>query len=430
MFPITHSADKPILDGVIARPHEISPRRPLFFVHVPKAAGNSIRHFLARCFPAGATRWLRHDMDSLVPNRLELGQHACYAGHEVYRYAESLPHPPVVITILREPVDRAVSTYYFNRGRGREVLRAEQGPWRMERMCDLSLGEFLLEEPATARQLFGNLQTAMFSHSVMPHLTGREATLGDLEVAKQNLARCAVVGLMERLPESLQLICHSLGWPMPDRVPWENKTQVKKNVVDHDPDTVRQLRELTALDAELYRFGVELFDKQLAAMQHELHRPRSSRDLPAAAVYAFDWPIPGYGWHLLEKSPHGAFCWSEGEAWLEFLIAGRGRLNVQILALAVLHPDQISALELSVNGFPVKGVWRQQPPGWTLNGSVDLPPAQQEAGRVRLQFRLPRVIRPCDLNSASSDTRNLGVAVHRVELRFAAALSRQRNRAA
>ena len=69
----------------------LSPSRPLFFVHVPKAAGCSIRRFLESRFPTGAIRWLRHDDGSFAPNRLDLGRHICYAGHEVFRFGELLP---------------------------------------------------------------------------------------------------------------------------------------------------------------------------------------------------------------------------------------------------------------------------------------------------------------------------------------------------
>ena len=297
-----------------------------------------------------------------------------------------------------------------------------QGAWSrpLGLLCDMSLGDFLRKEAGLARQYFGNLQTAMFSHPMMPHLMGAPGNaqrFGDRQAEPRPLRRCRPGGTTAGVPLANLPMFRLAG---SGSCAWENKTSCREKVGDHDPDTLRQLREITALDAELYHFGLKLFERQMAAMQQRLSIPQSPRDLPSAAVFAFDGPIPGYGWHLLEKSPHGDFCWSDDEPWLEFPLAGRGLLSMRVCVLALIPPNQINELELFVNGHRVNVECREDSPGWALSGSVNLPSAEQEAGRVRLEFRLPRLIRPCDVNPASCDTRKLGVAVHRVELSFAA----------
>src|SRR5262245_28712119 len=102
-----------------------SPGRPLYFVHVPKAAGTSVRQFLAMRVPEGAARWLRHeDSAAHAENRTGLDGFAVVGGHEVYDLRDHLPAAAAVVTILREPVERALSAYHYFRTLDRETLRA------------------------------------------------------------------------------------------------------------------------------------------------------------------------------------------------------------------------------------------------------------------------------------------------------------------
>ena len=47
-----------------------------------------------------------------------------------------------------------------------------------------------------------------------------------------------------------------------------------------------------------------------------------------------------------------------------------------------------------------------------------VPAAGTPGGRYRLDIRVPRTARPCDAFPGSTDTRELGVAVSRIELGF------------
>ena len=97
--------------------------------------------------------------------------------------------------MLREPVDRALSSYHFFRQHGVEALRRMGAGRAAERAAELPLAEFLRAEPDAARHHLGNLQTAMFSFPPMeqayPDVSPDAA---DLEAARCNLAECAVVG--------------------------------------------------------------------------------------------------------------------------------------------------------------------------------------------------------------------------------------------
>ena len=93
-----------------------------------------------------------------------------------------------------------------------------QGPPALtNRAQQLGLRRFLIEEEATARAWLSNVQTRQLAGASCADLTDNDPDL--LEVALANLKRCDLVGLVERLDETLLLLGQMMGWgcigPMP-----------------------------------------------------------------------------------------------------------------------------------------------------------------------------------------------------------------------
>jgi hypothetical protein len=185
------------------------PDRPLFYLQIPKCGGTSVNVLLRKAFPAEqGVRWLEHHPRRLADNSDGFGRHPCYSGHVVYRFRDLLPARTAVMTFLRDPVDRAVSAFYYFRSLGREKLAVEQATPGLDRCCELSLDEFLKAEPHTARVNLGNIQTWMFSQPHMYHVSPwRPLTGADLDEARRNLERVAFVGVTNRFEESIRLLC-------------------------------------------------------------------------------------------------------------------------------------------------------------------------------------------------------------------------------
>jgi hypothetical protein len=218
----------------------------------------SVNKLLRHVFPAEAIRWLEHHPDRLAGNRFGLGRHACYSGHVVYRFRDLLPPAAAVVTFLRDPIDRAVSAFYYFRSLGPAVLAREGAAPGLARCCDLSLTEFLRAEPDLARVHLGNVQTWMLARGHMytaPPWTA--VTRADLAAAMRNLERCLFVGRTDRLGESVRALCGVCGWPPPEEDLHENRT-ARPAAAALDAETRGRLEGLTAVDAELYRFGSEL----------------------------------------------------------------------------------------------------------------------------------------------------------------------------
>jgi len=165
------------------------------------------------------------------------------------------------ITMLREPIKRTISQYnhfYFEK----------HNVWH-EHVEGKSLEE-VLEHGAL--NWLDNLQTRLIS-GVDHGCEYGKCTPEMLEQAKQNLRDYfAVVGLVERFDESLILIKQAVGL----RNPFYFPINVRLKPAAHE-DTLSQramdlLKQHNALDLELYRYGQELFEKQLRRQDANFYR--------------------------------------------------------------------------------------------------------------------------------------------------------------
>jgi hypothetical protein len=163
--------------------------------------------------------------------------------HLFFGLHEHLPGPSTYITLIRDPVERAVSIY-FHHLRGGRVRR--------------SLEEYLRSEDVVR----DNGQTLRVSGG--PTSGDLEATDELLETAKRNLVEhFAWVGVTERFTESVVLLRRTFGWrPLYFRhqnaAPRTASTQLS-------PDLLDFVRERNRFDIELHRFAVDLLEARLAA---------------------------------------------------------------------------------------------------------------------------------------------------------------------
>jgi hypothetical protein len=228
------------------------------FTHVPKTSGTSfrksliepnlapeeifryggVRDFALRCRPRHRFVW----------GHMPLGAH--HATRRRVRY----------MTFLRDPIDRAVSYYYFVRD---SDPRAYRHPER-EAADALSLTEFY------ARRRYQNWQTRFLAglqyHQLYPRLDSPRFDRATLRRALANLeGRYACFGLQERFPESLDLIQESFGWERREAAEREKKTGTRPRLEELDAETVAALRRHNALDCRLYEAACERFEAQLTA---------------------------------------------------------------------------------------------------------------------------------------------------------------------
>ncbi len=215
------------------------------FIHIPKCGGSTLLAIMESLYTRARvyrTSWGEEHSKGLgmvhIAN-LEQGQ-------MVGRLQHIMAREPGLeldfITMLRDPVGRAVSNFYF----------AYQDPeWPGE---DAFPGRLFSENPT-------NFQTWSLGG---PYWFGVPEPEEQLERAKKRLLKCRVVGLVSHYDESLLMMRQAFDWDWPHYT--RQNVNLKRPKLEDIPGPVlEELERKNHLDIELYRFATELFEKQREA---------------------------------------------------------------------------------------------------------------------------------------------------------------------
>lgn len=97
----------------------------IVFLHIPKTAGQTIHSELARVVGAKAVSPVRvHTQAARGVAQMPPG-YRLYSGHIDWEALDTLPEPRFVFTVLRDPLERIASFYFYLRRQG-EGLSAEE----------------------------------------------------------------------------------------------------------------------------------------------------------------------------------------------------------------------------------------------------------------------------------------------------------------
>jgi hypothetical protein len=242
--------------------------RALIFVHPPKTAGSTLSRImdweyspLQVCNIDSRFYYWSFQRVSGWPKK-RLAKMKLFKGHMPFGLHEFIPQPTTYITILREPIKRTISEYYYRLHR------------RTHPMVDRDAKRQSLEEYVTSVP-YNNPQTkaiAGIKHpcqyhlfSVVPshHVYSGSCTADTLALAKENLSRhFSLVGLTERFDETLALAKILFGWRIPCYTSIrQGPERAKKSDVSVRARAL--IAEYHKFDMELYAFGVSLFDRAI-----------------------------------------------------------------------------------------------------------------------------------------------------------------------
>ncbi len=267
---------------------------PLFFVHIPKTAGGTLKSVLARAY--GKRAIVDAGNYSLNPEiTREKVLRTAYAGNRIV-----IGHVPFAlftavagegvrfITMMRDPVERVLSHYYSHLHNKGEV----------EGKLLRSLGDAL----AAGMPQVTNLLTRFLSDDP-------EAEIGPaaLAEAKRNLDRFTLVGLQERFDESVVLLHRVLG--MGEIFPygeWRHVNEQRPRAADLRDGERESILAGNRLDLELYAHARGLFETNLARSGEDLEPDMDRlRALSGDALQAFEAALSvAAGW-MAEGLPPG-----------------------------------------------------------------------------------------------------------------------------
>lgn len=222
-----------------------------------KTGGSTIHHLLTAHLPG--RRFLERDISGriILPEDGNLDD-AVVSGHITAFQVGALGGAPKIITILREPVARLLSHFYFLKGYTREHLESYQSPL-LNRVKQMSLREFSHDDEM--RESFSDFYLRRLDPSHDLH-SNRPAP-PDLERALRFLATCDVVGIMPRLESFAREILRRAGVTQGVEIPFINR---RKNIESQPgfepvipeeitPEIKARLDEWTARDKTLFEFA-------------------------------------------------------------------------------------------------------------------------------------------------------------------------------
>lgn len=245
------------------RIERIGKPRNIFFLHIMKTAGTSMRLMLERRLREEMYPWRRdikqNHRHQYLPNAdlverfreedKRWPRRRVIIGHYPYVLAAEVFPKPFIATFLRDPVKRTLSIIAHRRRKSPEF-------------ADCSITEILQHRPFVEGQVL-NYQTRVFAiNDPMVHVNARGTTSeADCQRALERLARTGFVGLTERFEESLALFHKRTGIRFHERPRKDNVSQP----LQASAEELAMIESLVEHDQRLYQAATERFERHLQA---------------------------------------------------------------------------------------------------------------------------------------------------------------------
>jgi hypothetical protein len=212
----------------------------LVYLHVQKCGGTTLQRIIESQYQYD--KWLRR-----VEEKKQRNNVVVFKGHFEYGEENQFLKPEIprtYITMLREPVDRVVSTFYYVRRVKKMRLHKE--------FNKITFLDFLQNDEDFHHY---------FRHTNMMTRLLSGGDPDDLNSALKNLEEFDYVGLVEEFNKSLEMFSKALGWKVPE---YKNKnvTKNRPTVEDLTDKELKIINEKNRNDRVLYLKAKELFWEQ------------------------------------------------------------------------------------------------------------------------------------------------------------------------
>ncbi len=224
-------------------------------LHIPKTAGTAFRLSVQKAADGKLRIFPHYEERQFVgidPSRFDF-----FSGHFGYETAAKLGGE--IITVLRNPIDRFISVYYF----WRQLY--EKGIERNHKTIlahKFSLSEFVMirDEPFVIEALY-NTMTWQIAHGTSLARRRKLRELGKtdadvFELALRNLATFSLVGVQERLEVFEAAMVRQFSIPLTIRK--VNVTEARPGVEDIGAATISAIHDWSFLDLGLYDHALKL----------------------------------------------------------------------------------------------------------------------------------------------------------------------------
>jgi hypothetical protein len=257
------------------------------FLHIPKASGTTIRTIISREYGAAATAYYEpetenyehHDSpEAYLSTRLAEGNVRLITGHMRYGVHEFLRQPCRYFSMVRDPVERALSEYFYAFSYPSHRYRDQIVSGHMA-FADFLAAESMPPAEAMSRFLGGWFVGLHSSY---------EAALYHLRHG------IATVGTSERFDESMLLIARDFGWRPPLYLP-RNVTRLDGETHDRRRRAREEarvfLRARFAGDYQVYDAADDLLSKRIAILGTAFDRALGNYRELQEALTRYDNPL-------------------------------------------------------------------------------------------------------------------------------------------
>jgi hypothetical protein len=191
---------------------------PMFFVHIDKSGGLSVIAVLRKHFEQSEI--CAHPPNDAWQAR-DLTGYRLYAGHFTYDFFGGLGGTKLIM--MRHPVARIVSLYDFYRAHRPEYLATVQprlpGPGVAR---SGNLAHFLhTNDPDVIEPSSNTVAHRLLGRRYYELMPDEDAVLAE---SIHQLRDFAWVGITDQFEQSIQLLCDTFGWAVPEAMPKENST--------------------------------------------------------------------------------------------------------------------------------------------------------------------------------------------------------------
>jgi hypothetical protein len=277
----------------------------------------------------------------------QLMNYKMYSGHFRWDFLHHFyPRRPQLITLLRNPINRIISKYYFSQyGIGKNP-RIEECPTLLDYVNHTYFRTFIhnYQSRMIMGQDYDKLLQLKFSDQV--------------EVVTQRLSQFEFVGITERFSDSILLLDHTFGW-MPSEEIQRNVGSIRPKVEDYDTDVIDTIRLKNQLDFAVYEFATKLFDERFHEMSrlvvrsynHSRYLSQINSYSESIEFYFHKDVVYGNGW--IVKSPRGREIPVNTDVRVYLPVKPSSDL---LLRLRIVKPDSESLLDslgLRINDQPI-----------------------------------------------------------------------------
>lgn len=396
--------------------------RPFLHIHMRKTAGTSLRALLINLFPAN--RILENAHSVMGPQTP--GDALFVTGHVTFDYVHRFSAPPTIFTVVRDPVSRALSAYQFYRANDERFFERVSRDWSeaeyrsrrlfTSRAQELGLRRLLVEEESLAQMWLSNAQARHLAGAACRGLAYDHPSI--LKTALHHLRQCDVVGVVERLNDTLRLLGHAMNWGRLGPLQDLNETVPTSETPAIDPECIETLRAWNAWDLCVYKEAYRQFETRMRNIKHLPPDEvlSDAADLADARHFTPELAMRGYGWHEREYHEGQWLCWTSAPRSTLVLSISSPASHFRCSLARTISYRALETLSVAVNSVPLNLTRHRSQKNLVLEAHIPSEALEMAGHVIRITFDCPSMQRPCEIDPSSSDRRPMGVAIASVEI--------------